>query len=247
MVRRFRTAIIVAQTTCLLLGIPTRHRKVFAIGFNKTATKSIDKIFQNLGMISAHNIRWRQTARTMIFLKYQCFTDGAPDDFTKLDQRFKNSKFILNTRDLDEWIDSRLEHIRTTSEQDPSQLSPTWDRTDAAVKHWILERNRLHLEVLDYFRDRPKDLLVLNYIRDPESGQRIADFLGFKQVVEKQYERSTEKTRDHGALRNEARIHRCLTELGVPKTAWKTDIHCPVRPESPSSWPYDTSALAYPD
>ena len=244
---RIRVWPIMVQSTLLLLGIPTGHRKVFAIGFNKTATTSIHKVFQKLGMVSVHNTHWRNTKRTYVFLKYQCFTDGAPDDFTVLDRRFKNSKFILNTRDLDEWIDSRLEHIKLGEAGKTTTATPTWDCTDAAVKHWIVARNSFHQEVLDYFRDRPEDLLVLNYIREPDPGSKIAGFLGKKRSVTKEYERSTKKTREAGSLRNEAQIHRCLRELGVPKSKWKTDIHGPIEAGSTTIWPYDTSGLTYPN
>ena len=240
---RFRGVIIGAQTVLLLRGISTGHRKVFAIGFNKTATSSIHTVFQKLGMLSAHNIKWRETNRTFVFLKYEGFTDGAPDDFTVLDRRFKGSKFILNTRDLDEWIDSRLEHIKLAIAENRNELTPVWDLTDDAVKHWVAQRNMMHLKVLDHFKDRPDDLLVLNYIREPEPGLKIAKFLGKRRVVSKQYRRSTQKTREAGALRNKERIHRCLIELGVPAQYWKTDLHCPMGEEPANVWPYDTSEL----
>jgi len=244
---RLRSLLIMAQSVLLLFGIHTGHRKVFAIGYNKTATSSIHKVFQKLGMVSAHNIRWRDTKRTFVFLRYQCFTDGPPDDFTVLDRRFKNSKFILNIRNLDEWVDSRLEHIRQGMEDGNLINRPTWDLTDFAVKSWIEERNSFHQAVLDYFRDRPEDLLVLNYIREPEPGRKIVDFLGKNRAVSKLYKRSTLKTREAGALRNKDRIHRCLKELGVPETAWKFDIHCPTAADSAAFWPYDSSALDYPN
>ncbi|NOR64052.1 MAG: hypothetical protein GQ535_16400 [Rhodobacteraceae bacterium] len=244
---RLRRLLVIAKSALMLLGISTGHRKVFAIGFNKTATSSIHEVFQKLGMLSAHNTHWRDTKRTFVFLKYQCFTDGPPDDFTALDRRFKNSKFILNIRDLDEWIDSRLEHIRLSKEKKSTQIHSKWDRTDFAVKHWIEERNHYHQQVLDYFRDRPDDLLVLNYIREADPGQKIADFLGKTKIVSKVYKRSTQQTRERGTLRNKDRIHRCLTELAVPKSAWQSDIHCPTESNSTAYWPYDSAALNYPD
>jgi len=198
-------------------------------------------------MLSLHNTQWRDTKRTWVFLKYQCFTDGAPDDFRVLDRRFKNSKFILNTRDLDEWLDSRLEHIRLASENNKPITSEYWDRTDFAVKQWIATRNKYHLEVLDYFRNRPNDLLVINYIREPDPGQTITDFLGKKRDVGKPYLRSTQKTRDQGVLRNKDLIHRCFNELGVPESDWKSDIHCPTKDDNLAYWPNDTSRLVYPN
>jgi len=240
---RLRKARNAAQTALLLLGIPTGHHKVFAIGFNKTATTSLHGVFQKLGMVSLHETYWRDPKRTLVFLPYQCFSDGIPGDFSVFDKRFKRSKFILNIRDLDEWLDSRLEHIRQAKARNATIITPKWDRTDAAVKHWIVERTRFHLEVLDYFRDRPNDLLVLNYIRDPDPGQKIADFLGINRRVGKQHVRSTNEVRTQGVLRNEARIHRCLAELGVPESAWKADIHCPITGGTPSPWPFDSSEL----
>ncbi len=246
---RLRKAANAGRTVLQLAGIDTGHRKVFAIGFNKTATTSIHNVFREMGLASLHKIKWRDTRRTGVFLPYNCFSDGPPDDFTILDRRFPRSKFILNIRDLDEWIDSRLEHIRLETEKGIVFENPEWSRTDSAVKHWVRARNRYHLEVLDYFRDRPEDLLVLNYIREPEPGRKIARFLGVNRDIEKPYVRSTRETRKAGILREEARIRRCLTELGVPETAWKTDIHCPLATEAPRAtlWPFDSSALDYPN
>ena len=85
--------------------------------------------------------------------------------FKELDAQYPGSKFILNTRDVDRWAASRLrfneqkyrscrhgDHVHTTEEE--------------LVACWKEEWAEHHAEVLDYFKDRPKDLLVFNIEKD---------------------------------------------------------------------------------
>lgn len=242
---RLRILTIFMRTGMQRLGVPTGHTKVFAIGFNKTATTSIHKVFQTLGMRALHDTNWRDTSRWLLFFTHQAFSDGPPDDFKALDRRYKGAKFILNTRDLDEWIDSRLQHIKEKKQTGTTEITPEWDVTDHAVKHWIMARNAYHQEVLDYFRDRPDDLLLLNYIRARDPVEEIARFLGKSpknKKTAKPFQRSTEGIRIQGELANAARIHRCFAALKLPESAWKTDILSQPEGAPPSVWPQDTSS-----
>ena len=106
--------------------------RVFQIGFNKCGTVSIKRAFTNAGVEAVH---WNggSLARSM-FARHRAgkrllppglrhvvaFTDMehvseglfAYKLFKVLDKQYPNSKFILNTRDMDRWIESRKKHRR---------------------------------------------------------------------------------------------------------------------------------------
>ena len=81
------------------------YDKIFVIGFNKTATTSIHKLFIKNNLLSQHNgDKWDLDS-------YQCFSDnGDLRNFKELNETYENSIFILNTRKLKNWIISRFKY-----------------------------------------------------------------------------------------------------------------------------------------
>ena len=240
--RRGSQVLNLGRTVLSRAGLDRRYSKVFAIGFNKTATTSIDKVFKDVGIRSVHNVKWRTAKPYLGHYLAQAFSDGPPEDFRSLDRRFPNSKFILNVRDLDEWLDSRLEHVRYRMDKDAPTITGTWTHSDASLQAWVRERNAHHLDVLEHFSTRPDDLLVINYIRDPTAAERLTEFLGSDRRVEKKYSRPIPKTRTAGRLRNPEMIQRNLTALGIPEVEWTYDLYCPsLEPAGlQDRWPGDT-------
>jgi hypothetical protein len=93
------------------------------------------------------------------------------------------------------------------------------------VKSWILQRNSYHLFVHEYFSQRPDDLLVVNFIRDPAAGTRVANFLGYQGDHDRPMDNvNPEKTIPAAHVEI---LHRCATELGIPTHEFKHDIYCP--------------------
>ncbi len=223
----FRRVSNLIRTVLSQAGVDRRYAKVFAIGFNKTATTSIHQVFITSGLCATHSTRWGGKRPTLAQFAYQAFSDGNDGHFADLDRRFPRSKFILNIRDLDEWLDSRIEHIRDAMARGRHRGGDLWQIEEQAVMHWIVNRNQYHLAVLDYFKDRPGDFLLLNFIRDPDAAVKISNFCGKRRVAIKPYSRPIKKTRDAGQLRNEALIRTCLSRLGIPQPEWQTDIYCP--------------------
>ena len=218
-----------------------RASKIFAIGLNKTGTTSLHRIFQDLGCRSYHGTKWRETSRPTIYRFYDAFCDGIPNDFRRLDAMFPNARFILQVRDLDAWLDSRLEHIRRLPKGKVRDTE--WTATESALEAWIQKWNAHHLAVLSHFRNRPDDLLVVNYIRDPGAAAKIAVFLGHPVAIDKHH-----FNRNPGAgaeLKNRDMIAAALDRLGVPEGEWKNDIHCPsLGGEVAGSLRADTSQIA---
>lgn len=217
--------------------------KVFAIGENKSGTTSLHQIFQDLGYRSYHGTKWRDTSRTMMYRFYDSFCDGIPDDFRKLDRLYPNARFILQVRNLDTWIDSRLEHIRRLPKG--KKRHPLWTIKESSIRAWTTQRNAYHIDVLTHFRDRPEDLLLINYIRDPDAGVKIAEFLGHPVPAEKPH-----ANRNPGAgraLKNAEMIASALNDLGIPESEWGNDIHCPsLSPPDFDAVPADTSQVGGP-
>ena len=158
--------------------LPTR---VFGIGMHKTATTSLHDAFKILGYDSFHwetnrkaFVIWqeiRNLGRSPLLERYQTFCDNPfPLVYKELDRAYPGSKFILTTRSLENWLGS------VKGLYNPS-VNPhyDWDRQpwthpihealygrrdfDATtmVNRYVAHNN----EVLDYFRDRPQDLLVM--------------------------------------------------------------------------------------
>ena len=90
------------------------RRKIFCIGFNKTGTSSLHAFFKACHLESAHNDLWPRYSHIETgksYFKKQCFSDGEQSDFAMLDQWFPRSLFILNDRNEQAWLHSRIKHV----------------------------------------------------------------------------------------------------------------------------------------
>ena len=218
-------------------------KKVFAIGFNKSGTTSIHALFKTLGLTSYHGVKWRGCDNLKLLRSYDCFSDGIPKDIAKLDNMFPKSKYILQVRELDSWIYSRLAHIKREKEKNTYAGDPIlWDNTEQSIKYWIKQRNAHHFNVLSYFADRPSDILVVNFIRDKSAATKICNFLGYKDNYDKPQKNVNPKK--HG-LKHTEMLNRCIAELGISRSDLRYDILCLslMNDEMRDRFPFDTSLL----
>lgn len=181
----------------------TPKQKVFGIGLSKTGTTSLNKALKLLGYRALH---WPRDPVTQSEV-YQFFATGeasiqlsvlndydALTDtpacylYQALDKAYPGSKFILTSREKQGWLRSYQDHWhrylsssyragpesvlahytrflneRFSQSADPAVLSPAYDRHTA--------------EVIEYFKERPHDLLVLD-ICGGEGWSKLAPFLG---------------------------------------------------------------------
>jgi len=152
--------------------------KIFQIGFNKCGTVSIYNFFESnglkpihwdMGMLATTIKRNHELKYPLLsgYEDYDCFTDMEEvqsntfihlTHYKELDKQYPNSKFILNIRPIDKWINSRIHH--------PNYLNIHKKITgldeEGVIEHWRNQWNEHITSVQEYFKDRPKDLLVFD-------------------------------------------------------------------------------------
>ena len=169
--------------------------KVFCVGFNKTGTVTLHRIFcDQLGYRSAHTPGWTDWSITKNrdrLDQFEAFFDGECASIRNLDDLYPEALFVLNTRPLKHWVLSRhkaVERSRTAVRWALTQYVPlgfvAWiinrwvlDNRERAVMRWIRIRNSYHKHVMRYFSDRKEKLLVMN-IEEADFGVQLAQFLG---------------------------------------------------------------------
>jgi Sulfotransferase domain len=162
-----------------ILPVPTR---IFGIGMHKTATTSLARALEVLGYDTAHwkNAHWAKAiweemkargSSPTLERSYALCDLPIPLLFRELDAAYPESKFILTLRTEDSWIESVRTHW---SDKNPWRAQ--WD-TDPFTHRIhrelysgirfnepvMRERFRRHnADVLEHFKDRPQNLLVMN-------------------------------------------------------------------------------------
>lgn len=95
------------------------------------------------------------------------------ENFRELDKQYPGSKFILNTRNVEDWINSRIRFLERgyfyckhgdKFHNSQEALNQCWR------EHWDEHTSN----VREYFSNRPKDLLEFDL--DKDGPEKIADF-----------------------------------------------------------------------
>lgn len=169
-------------------------RKVFGIGFQKTGTTSLGKIFDALGYKTAGYYQFRDMAdrdaldwdevrtRALTLAKDVDAVKDTPWPllYQELDAAFPGSKFIHVTRAPEAWIRSAVKDFASH----PNALHQVIYGCPCPEGHeaiWLERYNRHNEEVSAYFRDRPDDYLHLR-LEDGVSYEAVCDFLGEDRV-----------------------------------------------------------------
>jgi hypothetical protein len=170
---------------------PVARPRIFGIGLNKTGTTSLTRAAELLGLRAVHHGRRndhrieRAIAAGKPMFRYSLPRVRRADalfDFRSIerhfdvaDREFPGSRFILSTRDKEEWLASRERHVRRNQEAaarggyDGGFL--TVDR-DAWSRQWDAHHER----VLQHFAGR-NDLLVID-VTAGDGWEKLAPFLG---------------------------------------------------------------------
>ena len=191
--------------------------KIFQIGFNKCGTYSLYELFKyQVSNKCLKSIHWDYGKLSLAIFDnlsknkfllsgydhIDVFTDmevGIQTNdkieykyayklYKQFDEDYPESRFILNTRDIDNWINSRLKHesgwVIHNSKIKKLDPKPLYYETqlnfyncsskEELIDLWKDEWNKHHQDVLEYFSDRPDDLLVFDIEKD--SLDKIKEF-----------------------------------------------------------------------
>ena len=164
-------------------------QKVFCIGFPKTGTSSMDQALKKLGYkVKGHiNLKNQIMIKNVIeiaFAKvhdYDAFQDTPwAILYKELDSEFPGNKFILTIRPTKSWIKSISNHIGNKS-----KLKHEWVFGAGMPKgneEIFMKRYEKHnKEVMEYFKDRKDDFLVLN-LENGDGWDKLCKFLN-KEVL----------------------------------------------------------------
>lgn len=167
----------------MIQSTTAQRPRIFCVGLNKTGTKSLARAFELLGLRALHDSR-RATealecaaARSLPLLTwiddYDCYTD-APFYrwYQQLDEQYPGSLFILNTRDDESWVTSRIRHDRRWNATRRAHHEPL--RSCDPDRLLALKR-RKEAEIIAYFNARPAPFFVL----DITAGQGWPELCGF--------------------------------------------------------------------
>lgn len=178
--------------------MPKLGFKVFVIGFNKCGTRSLHQYFRECGLASCHGGMHPEVhikiLRNIVagvpslqgFDKYDACSDIAviQSQFRHVDRDNPGSKFILNVRDTDRWILSRLNHLDGRYVEFMNLvfgLGLSWQEW---VSRWRSEFMAHEFAVSEHFKDRPADLL--RYDIENDEPARLAAFLNAPGVVSRE-------------------------------------------------------------
>jgi len=163
----------------------TPRRKVFGIGFHKTATTSLATALRSLGyrVTGPNGVRdpsIARSARPLAFRlaeRFDAFQDNPwPILYGDLDERFPGSRFVLTVRQSDEWIRSVVRHFGAESTPMREWIYGVGAPLGNEVTY--LARYEGHNQaVREHFRERPEALLVMR-ITAGDGWERLCPFLG---------------------------------------------------------------------
>ena len=161
--------------------------KVFCIGFHKTGTTSLGRALTRLGYRVTGSFGTKDPdivakVHALAYAKvrqYDAFQDNPwPVLYRELDAQFPGSKFILTRRPSDAWIRSQVrDFARTETPMRRWIYGEDAGHPEGNESTYIARYERHNREVLEYFKDRPHDLLVIDLPND-DGWTRLCAFLG---------------------------------------------------------------------
>ncbi|HKK61149.1 MAG TPA: sulfotransferase [Bacteroidales bacterium] len=193
--------------------------KIIGVGFQKTGTSTLREALRMLG----YSVK-DTTPRALIpilkgnYNKVLSMLDGydAMEDtpwymiYKELDNYIPNSKFILTIRDEESWYKSVSKHIGNLKAAHHEWIYGKGKALPSKDKKNAISVYRQHnLEVQEYFRDRPGDLLILDFTNG-DQWEKLCEFLD-KPMPDKpfpHYNKSIEMLKRQGTPKSRLRFYR---------------------------------------
>lgn len=224
--------------------------KIFQIGFSKCGTVTLAVFFRNNGVRAVHH-DYGKLALSMyqnylngkpiidpIYQDYIVYTDMEnmfinPNInigmlmFKELDKQYPGSKFILNIRDKKAWLKSRsLQPLNIHDQTTILELNAKLQNTskDQILTQWSYEWDKHHQAVIEYFKDRPNDLIVFNIEQDPP--EKLTAFLKEYLVLDPTLYRQRNKTTEREKWLAEKRNNHSQSKgVGKFNIGWLTKLY----------------------
>ncbi len=190
----FNEAKMTLEST-ILNEVTFKPQKVFCIGFNRTGSTSMGEVFKILGYNVKGEIKkqeeWmneRQIESIKKFIlqvseDYNAFFHEPWNQFYKdLDLKYPDSKFILTIRDEQSWLKSFYSYFKNSGNDNWSPfLLGNYNLDDIKSvdnDEYFISKFREHNQsVINYFKNQPERLLVLNVFKDNNKWDKICSFL----------------------------------------------------------------------
>ena len=165
-------------------------KKIFFIGFNKTATTSFHHLILGSGYSSVHclfrggehsgfiakkmednindgrPILWEMDNKDaysdLLYVKRGKYIE-ANKWFKQLHAEYPDAYFILQTRNMEDWLESRIKHKKGAFIERCEKF--TRKSRDELIEDWRLQRNRWEQKMKNYFKDNP-NFLVFDIDKD---------------------------------------------------------------------------------
>ena len=167
------------------LRVVEMKRKIFCVGFHKTGTTSIRAALETLGYrVTGPNGVNDPDISTNVFEmaqslvdQFDAFQDNPwPVIYREMDTEYPGSKFILLLRDPESWIKSQVRHFG--SRETPMRKWIYGVGCPKGNEEIYISRFESHNKgVIEHFRNRPEDLLVMN-LADGDGWEQLCPFLG---------------------------------------------------------------------
>ena len=197
--------------------------KVFCVGFQKTGTTSLERALRTLGYrvagVFGRKLTLEELGLTAIEtgLRIAAEHDAVQDMpwplmFRELDAAFPGSRFVLTVRDTDNWYKSISDHFgpgpNHLSQHTYGEDAPSPVGHERRYKQVFEAHNRA---VLDYFKDRPGHLLVMDLERG-DGWEALCSFID-EPVPDVPFHRANTAAHRRSFI---YRLRRRLHLLGVP-------------------------------
>lgn len=180
--------------------------KIFVIGFNKVGTTSLNILFRNLGIKSTHSTK----PVLNIIEQFDAFTDGEHYNFQEYYNKYPDGLFILNTRPIGKWLVSRYRHAEVHNFKE----CWCWPVYTERTEQWIDDRERHYKNILEFFKDKPEQLLIVN-IEKPGWEAVVAQFVKRPAIIKTKFHKNISEFTDISIMKKIAtNVTECLIKRG---------------------------------
>jgi hypothetical protein len=159
---------------------------------------------------------------------------------------YPDARFILNTRELKKWLESRVKHVfrqggaALAEPADEANPRPGFwaggmareylREPERAISDWIDRRDFYHRSVMQYFAaTKPDALRLVNVSKDPRWQSALDEFLGLSAASEHSpHIHANIATADLAAHQLDDRlqqIERVLELKNIPRSEWDTETY----------------------